>query len=100
LTDIPLFKLFRRRDIRCFGLDVEVVNYPIPLSVDNKEFRHALTIRAGLSNSGTIFIGSGINQIFPLKAGETLTLYAVDLNEIYFRGDTVGDSLFVIAGGE
>jgi hypothetical protein len=100
MTEIPLFKLFRRRDIRCFGLNIETTNYPVPLSLDNKEFRHAITIRAGLSNSGTIFIGSGISQLYPLRSGESLTLYSVDLNEIYFRGDTVGDSLFVIAGGE
>jgi hypothetical protein len=100
MTEIPLFKLFRRRDIRCFGLNVETVNYPIPLSVDNREFRYAVTIRAGLTNAGTIFIGSSITQAYPLRSGESLVLYSVDLNEIYFRGDTIGDSLVVIAGGE
>jgi hypothetical protein len=100
MRGFPQIKLVRIRKLDCLGLVVQKVDYPVPLSTHDATYRHAVTIRAGLSNSGTIFIGSGIDQLYPLKAGETLTIYSVDLAEILFKGDTLGDSLIVIAGGE
>jgi hypothetical protein len=100
MRGFPQIKLVRIRKMDCLGLVVQKANFPVPLSPHDTVCRHAITIRAGLSNAGTIFVGSGIDQLYPLKAGETLTLYAVDLAEILFKGDTVGDSLVVIAGGE
>jgi hypothetical protein len=100
MVGFPRIKILRIRKLDCLGLVVQKVNFPVPLSTHDATYRHAVTIRAGLSNTGTIYIGSGIDQLYPLKAGEMLTLYSVDLAEILFKGDTVGDSLIVIAGGE
>jgi hypothetical protein len=100
MRGFPQIKLVRIRKMDCLGLVVQKVDFPVPLSTHDAVYRHAITIRAGLSNAGIIYIGTGIDQLYPLKAGETLTLYAVDLAEILFKGDTLGDSLVVIAGGE
>jgi hypothetical protein len=82
------------------GEVIQVVNFPlavIPLAETETVF--SLTVKANKTNSGTIYVGNSASIVFPLFAGESITLNQVKPNEVWILGDTVGDKYFVIFGG-
>jgi hypothetical protein len=82
------------------GEVIQVVNFPLPVTPLTKtETVFSLTVKANKTNSGTIYVGNSASIVFPLYAGESITLNQVKPNEVWILGDTLGDKYFVTFGG-
>jgi hypothetical protein len=89
------------------GEVIQVVNFPlavIPLAETETVF--SLTVKANKTNSGTIYVGNSASIVFPLFAGESITLNQVKPNEVWILGDadprsleTPGKRYFYSEGG-
>ena len=81
-----------------FVKDVTVGTTATQLDTDT-QVREEITMLADEGNTDTIYIGNSSNQLFPLKAGASLTLRKCSLSKIYAYSPTAGQVLHVICGG-
>lgn len=78
--------------------EVTVGTSAIQVDTDN-QVRDSVTLKADSSNTGIIKVGDSTNQIYPLSAGETVTLRKVSLSQIYVIAAADNQKLYVIGGG-
>jgi hypothetical protein len=89
------------------GETIQVANFPLPVEPLDKETNlqadkkvYSLTVKAGKTNTGTIYLGHSAGIVYPLSPSETVTINLVKPNEVWIMGDSVGDKYFVIFGDE
>lgn len=82
----------------CYSFDISVGTTAVQI-LTNEIFTRAVTILADPANTDTVFIGSSGGQTYPLRAGTTITIYAVRLDLIYVRANSGTQTLHIIYGG-
>jgi len=81
-----------------FVKDLSVGTTAVQLDTDST-YREAITILADEGNSDIVKIGDSNNQLFPLKAGASITIRKTSLNLIYAIAVSGTQTLHIIAGG-
>lgn len=88
----------------CVSLFIDVpANTDATILFPDSTFRKAITIKADRNNQNTIEVGSNTFQgpsMFPLNAGDIITIYNTSFNNILYRNpNSVDGIIYAIAGG-
>lgn len=81
-----------------FVKDLTVGTTAVQVDTDST-IRSEVTLFADVANTGTIKVGTTTAQLFPLAAGDALSLRVVRLSDIYVVATAANQILHVIAGG-
>jgi hypothetical protein len=81
-----------------FNIDLPTTTTAAQLNA-NTAYRTEITILADIENTDSILIGGSAAQTFPLVAGASITLRAVQLSAVYAKAHSGNQLLHVIAGG-
>ncbi|MEM5784797.1 MAG: hypothetical protein QXF15_03615 [Candidatus Aenigmatarchaeota archaeon] len=79
-----------------YNINVTVKTSPAQIQTTKNQIFYQVILLADIANTASIFIGSSTSQIYPLAAGQTLTLFYANPYNIYAYSTTAGQILHVI----